>query len=258
MKQKRFVFTIDDNIRFFRELSEKNAESIFSHQYLKMMKELHEKFGVKIQLNLFYQDEQFNLSSFSEKYRDEWARNADWLKLSFHSKEENVCPYENSGYEQVYNECKEVEEEILRFAGEQSLAKTTTVHWCQTTLEGLKALKNRNIRGLLGLYGSEDEPTTSYLTPEEDCKVIRVGGIARVDEMSFTGIDVVLNGYEIPDILAKLQALTTRDFVKIMIHEQYFYGDYSGYQVNFREKLEKSFEFLISNGFMSVFFEELL
>ena len=87
-------------------------------------------FEVKIQLNLFYRDEQFNLSSFLEKYRDEWACNADWLKLSFHSKEENICPYENSGYEQVYNECKEVEEEILRFAGEQSLAKTTTIHWC--------------------------------------------------------------------------------------------------------------------------------
>jgi len=250
MQQKRFVFTIDDNIRFLRELSEKNAESIFSHPYTKMLKELHEMFEVKIQLNLFYRDKQFNLSSFLKKYRDEWECNADWLKLSFHSKEENICPYENSGYEQVYNECKKVEEEILRFAGEQSLAKTTTVHWCQTTLEGLKALKNCNIRGLLGLYGSEDDPATSYLTPEEDCKVIRVGGIAHVDGMAFTGIDVVLNGCEIPDILAKLQALATRDFVKIMIHEQYFYEDYSGYQVNFRDKLEKSFEFLISNGFV--------
>ena len=38
MQQKRFVFTIDDNIRFFRELSEKNAESIFSHPYTKMLK----------------------------------------------------------------------------------------------------------------------------------------------------------------------------------------------------------------------------
>ena len=258
MQQKRFTFTIDDNIRFFRELSENNAESIFSHPYTKMLKELHEKFGVKIQLNLFFQEGDFNLSAFSDKYRAEWEQNADWLKLSFHSKEENVCPYENSGCEQVYNECKEVEEEILRFAGEQSLGKTTTIHWCQTTLEGLKALKERKVLGLLGLYGSEDDPAVSYLTPEEECKVIRAGGIAQVDGIAFTGIDVILNGYEIPDILAQLQAIADREIVKIMIHEQYFYEDYSGYQRNFREKLEQSFAFLLSNGFHSAFFEELL
>ena len=39
MRRKVFVFTIDDNIRFFRELSENNSRSLFMHPYLKMLKE---------------------------------------------------------------------------------------------------------------------------------------------------------------------------------------------------------------------------
>ena len=78
MRRKVFVFTIDDNIRFFRELSENNSRSLFMHPYLKMLKEFNEQYGVKIQLNLFYQDTAFNLSSFSEQYRKEWKDNADW------------------------------------------------------------------------------------------------------------------------------------------------------------------------------------
>ena len=166
MDKKNFIFTIDDNIRFFRELSEKNGKSLFTHPYLKMLKELHDDFGVKIQMNLFYQDTKFDLSAFSDKYRKEWENNSDWLKMSFHSEKEDVCPYENAGYEQVYSECEKVQREILRFAGKDSLAKTTTIHYCKTTLDGLNALKKCGIKGLLGLYGDEEDPQTSYLNPD--------------------------------------------------------------------------------------------
>ena len=258
MDKKNFIFTIDDNIRFFRELSEKNGKSLFTHPYLKMLKELHDDFGVKIQMNLFYQDTKFDLSAFSDKYRNEWENNSDWLKMSFHSEKEDVCPYENAGYEQVYSECEKVQREILRFAGKDSLAKTTTIHYCKTTLDGLNALKKCGIKGLLGLYGDEEDPQTSYLNPDSVCERIRAGEIMRVDGMAFWGIDIVLNCFNVPSIIGKLQRLKDRDLIKIMIHEQYFYKDYAAYQVDFREKLEKSFDFLISNGFSSCFFEDLL
>ena len=258
MDKKNFIFTIDDNIRFFRELSEKNGKSLFTHPYLKMLKELHDDFGVKIQMNLFYQDTKFDLSAFSDKYRKEWENNSDWLKMSFHSEKEDVCPYENAGYEQVYSECEKVQREILRFAGKDSLAKTTTIHYCKTTLDGLNALKKCGIKGLLGLYGDEEDPQTSYLNPDPVCERIRAGEIMRVDGMAFGGIDIVLNCFNVPRIIGKLQRLQDRDLIKIMIHEQYFYKDYAAYQVDFREKLEKSFDFLISNGFSSCFFEDLL
>lgn len=84
----------------------------------------------------FYECEGFTLASMTDRYRDEFEKNADWLKMSFHSRLENVRPYEHSGYEEVYADCKAVEDEILRFAGEKTLAKTTTVHYCLLTEGG--------------------------------------------------------------------------------------------------------------------------
>ena len=258
MDKKKFIFTIDDNIRFFREISVNNLKSIFMHPYVKMLKNLHEKFGVKIQLNLFYEDDSFNLSQFPDKYFEEWKNNADWLKLSFHSKEENICPYEDASYEQVDNECEQVQREILRFAGCDSLAQTTTIHYCQTTKEGLNALKDNGIKGLLGLYGNEEEPQKSYLTPDKNCCAIRKGEIVHVGGMAFAGIDIILNCFSVAENLQQLQALKNRNIIKLMIHEQYFYEDYLHYQANFQEKIETAFCFLESQDFTSCFFEELI
>ena len=48
---KTFCFTVDDNIRCLREINEKNYDSIFDHPYLAVYKRLHERFGLKVQLN---------------------------------------------------------------------------------------------------------------------------------------------------------------------------------------------------------------
>ena len=98
---KAFCFTIDDNIRFLKEITEENMNSIFDHPYSALLRRLHERFGIKIQLNLFYRMAGFDLSQVSDRHKSEWQENADWLKLSFHSRLENVCPYAASGYGEV-------------------------------------------------------------------------------------------------------------------------------------------------------------
>ena len=132
---KNFIFTVDDNIRFLKEICERGYASIFEHPYLAMYKRFHEKFGLRVQLNLFFECEGFCLRDMTEKYKNEWEIFSDWLKLSFNSSLENVKPYENSGYREVFDYCSRVNMEILRFAGENSLAKTTTVHYCALTDE---------------------------------------------------------------------------------------------------------------------------
>ena len=101
---RKFCFTVDDNIRFLKELNGQQYPSIFSHPYLAMYRRLHEKYGLKVQLNLFYEADGFDLSQMTDKYRDEWLENSDWLKLSFHSRRENVEPYRSSGYREVYED----------------------------------------------------------------------------------------------------------------------------------------------------------
>ena len=114
---KNFVFTVDDNIRFFKEICERGYGSVFEHPYLAMYKRLHKKYGSNIQLNLFYECEGFCLSDMTDRYKKEWENCSEWLKMSFHSRIENVRPYENSGYDEVFSDCERVNKEILRFAG---------------------------------------------------------------------------------------------------------------------------------------------
>ena len=256
--KKQFTFTIDDNIWFLREVTNGEYPSLFSHPYSRSLKELHEQFGVKIQLNLFYQDSLFTLAEMTEKYKDEWEQNADWLKLSFHSLLENRYPYENSDYQEVYGDCQKVQNEILRFAGKNSLAKTTTVHCCRTTEEGVRALVDCGVKGLLGLFGEDEETRTSYALPEVFAERLRRGEIVCVNEVTFAKIDVILNLFDIPSILEQLRDLRDRNVIRVMIHEQFFYPDYVRYQPNFKEKLEATFSYLQECGFSSCFFEDII
>lgn len=255
---KSFTYTVDDNIKFFKDITERGYESIFEHPYLAMYKRLHEKYGVKIQLNLFYECEGFNLSMFSDRYKDEWKAVSDWLKLSFHSRLENVCPYEFSGYDEVYNDCKNVNTQILRFASDSSLAKTTTVHYYLTTQEGHKALADSGILGLLGLYGKHNYPSVSYSRSEKEAEEILLGKTIKSDGVYHAGLDIVLNLYPKEEILRRLDTLLGRELIKLMIHEQYFYEEYRCYQKDFEEKLDAAFGYLYENGYESVFFEDTL
>ncbi len=255
---KTFCFTVEDNIRFLKELTENKYNSIFEHPYLAMYKCLHEEFDLKVQLNLFYCMEGFDLSQMSNVYYEEFKQNSDWLRFSFHSDVENVRPYEFSGYDEVYHHCKRVNDNIKRFASDSALAKTTTIHYCLTTEDGLKALSDNKVMGLLGLFGDSKNPKTSYGINEAQASEIRNGEILRIGKIDFASIDIVLNCFSIDNILSQLENLKERECIRVMIHEQYFYPDYKAYQAEFKEKLISTFAFLKENGYKSKFLEELL
>ena len=67
-----FIFTVDDNIRFLRDLTEHTYNNIFDHPYLAVYKRLHDRFGLKVQLNLFYRMENFDLSMMTARYAAQW------------------------------------------------------------------------------------------------------------------------------------------------------------------------------------------
>ena len=190
---REFCFTVDDNIRFLRELCEGDHRSIFDHPYMGVYRRLHEKYGVKVQLNLFYEAAGFDLSQMTERYREEWLANANWLKLSFHARRENKMPYAEADYDEVYADCARVHREILRFAALPSLAKTTTLHYCLATREGISALRDNGVCGLLGLYGTDARPRGSYQSTPTACEALRRGETVFDGGMAYGGIDVVLN-----------------------------------------------------------------
>ena len=249
---------MDDNIRFLKEITENQYQSMFDHPYLAMYRRLHEAFGLKVQLNLFYRMDGFELSQMSDAYYEEWKANSDWLKLSFHSEWENVKPYESAGYEEVYDDCKRVQEQIIRFASPEALASTTTIHYCLLTEGGRKAMVDNGVLGLLGLFGNRQKPRTSYGIEECQAEKIRSGETLKIDNIAYASIDIILNCFSIQEVSEQLKHMSHRDCIRVMIHEQYFYPDYRNYQPEFEDKLRLAFSFFSEHGYRSSFYESLI
>lgn len=148
MKQYLTYF-VDDNIRFLENISKKRPASIFDDPYLKAHKDLHDKYGLKVQLNLFYEtlDKSWNLSMMTDAYKDEFVANSHWLRFGFHSRHELPdWPYLNATYEQVWNDYTTIENEIIRFSGKEMLTRSAITHWVAMTKEGMMALKDKGVQ----------------------------------------------------------------------------------------------------------------
>lgn len=253
-----FRFSVDDNIWFFKDLAQNNYNSIFDNSYLALYKRLHEKYNLKVQLNLFYQYENFDLSKMPERYKQEWINNKDWLQMSFHSKNEKTL-YTNSGYDKLFEDCQTVNNEIKRFAGAEVLNSFTTIHCCKTTQEGNKALKTLGVKGLAGLFGTDKNPKQSYSLKYQDFKDIYTDCYYydKAIDMYFVNIDMVINTFNIEDIIPYLSKYIGKEHIEIMIHEQYFYPHYYMYQPDYKKKLNTAISYLLDNNYKSCFLNEI-
>jgi hypothetical protein len=94
--QPRYRFSIDDNSFFLRDIAQKNYKSLFDCFYLDILRKLHTKYGARFVLNIYYTTEDgFTLAQFPDRYKGEWQKNSNWLKLAFHAhSNEPARPYQ--------------------------------------------------------------------------------------------------------------------------------------------------------------------
>ena len=129
---KRYGFYIDDHSFLFTDLTKERPKRAFDHFYLKHLKQLNEKYGMKVTLNSFFRNdhEPFTLDLMPDIWKSEFRDNSDWLKFSFHAKSEFPDrPYIESSAEEYGRDYDEVRNEIIRFAGEESFTQPLIMHW---------------------------------------------------------------------------------------------------------------------------------
>lgn len=271
---KKYRLMLDDNIWCLQDIA-KNADkykSIFENPYLKLYKDVHDQFGTKVHIHIYYQCPElggFDLTQMPDKYKSEWQANADWLRLTFHA-DQNLPdrPYAKVGYDQMKHEHERVIREIKRFAGEEVLGPVTTIHWADVSREGCRALRAQGIRVLtdhafLPEYGEEpgsnnDEYVVYYLSGKQ-LDAVQTYGFYKdhSEDIIFVPDAIVLNDYtpeEIPNLLdASARDYPKKSYVGLLIHEQYFYPHYINYLPDYKERILAGVKWCVENGYESSF-----
>lgn len=279
----KFRISVDDNILFLADLT-KNQEvytSLFDNPYLKVYKKAHDLYGAKVHINVYYEymNEEghratfssdrpyFNLTMMTDKFKKEWKDNSDWLKLSFHARANYPGnPYENTDYDRIDEDITLVHREILRFAGVDSLSPVTTLHWGAANETGVRVLRSRGYKGLNGYFtlNANGEASVSYCYPSSLVKHIgtRDFWVDNAENIVYSKTDLVLNRYKQEEIVPELERICAdphrAGFVELLIHEQYFYEDYSAYIPEYEEIILTASKYLTERGYSGALMSEVM
>lgn len=270
---KTYRFGVDDVIRCFQNIYEHQDEytSIFDDPFLKIYKELHEKYNTYVHMHIYYEtdDKKFNLTMFPDKYKSEFQANGDWLKFTFHARADHPdSPYKHASYELVMREGRQVEKEILRFAGKEVTSNVTSQHWADSNLWATRAFRNLGFRCIDGYFQFDEngDPYVSYYLDKEQTAHVatRDFWVDNKEDIMFVKDDIVINEVELDKIDEYMEDISSREnhcFHYLLIHEQYFYEDYYMYEKDYKERIFKTVDWCHRNGYRpatitSVAFEE--
>ena len=225
---KKTFFFIDDVIWLFRDLTRNRPASLFDNPFLSMLRDAHEKYGFRVQLNVFwrtdffYTSDEFTLEEMTDAYKAEWESASAWLKLAFHAKQEFPCyPYVNASYDDVLSDCKAAHREIIRFAGETTLAHSMVVHFLPMSREGCLALRDCGIAIMDASIGEripKDDNEKTFCTDE--LSWLRVIHNRKPETSLFRRVQVngaesiMIAGYNhfTPDVISETRNITATVF----------------------------------------------
>ena len=261
---KRYRFSTDDNCRFLAEIAKNRYDSIFDAPYMALWRDMHEEYGTRVQHNLFFEHDGFDLTQMPDSYRDEWRANADWMRLTFHSgASQPRNPYIDATGEQIVQDYDLVTREIQRFAGPELLSPFTTIHWGEVTLEGCRALRERGVVGLVGYFIFRDgRPAVSYYLGAEMAQYMNAHDYwyDTCEDLYFVKHDMVVNNVLPEDVVPGLEPLAAdpnqTELFELMIHEPQFYPGWGGHRPDYRERVATAIRWATENGYKSVFYEE--
>lgn len=261
----RYRFSIDDNSFFLRDIFQKKYPRLFDCFYLAILRDLNRKYGVKFTVNIYYTTaDGFDISQFPDRYRGQWRDCSDWLKLAFHAYADKPDrPYQDAPPEKLLADLNLVAEQIHRFAGPDSYAPPTVIHWAMTRQEALKPLFDHGIRVLTGdfikLKGRWDinyrfdDVVSDYCSRHDAWKDFQSGIV-------FSKADITCNNVPVDKVVVQLAPLlkdpNQSEIMDLFTHEQYFWPFYRRYVPDHAQRLDAAIRWVTEHGFKPVFFHE--
>ncbi len=263
---KRYRFSIDDNSFWCRDLLKNKPKYINDNYYLAILKKLHDEFGVKFTLNLFYEtpEKEFNLSMLPSDWKSQFEENAEWMRLTWHAYNEFPDrPYQYASVEKVAHDYDLIHDEVVRFAGEKSWAPPTIVHWGELQPSVFPTLYERGVRTLSGYFVKySNRYDVSYNLDEARCAYLNSHD-ALMDFKSgicLSRIDIIFNNTNIenviPTLAPNIDDENNGEYIDLLTHEQYFWPFYFNYRPDHAERIATGLRFLNEHGYKPVFQHE--
>jgi len=258
---KTYRLGVDDVILCLENIYRNQAvyTSIFDDPFLRLYKDLHDRYGTYVHMHIYYETEDgsFNLTMFPDKYKKEFQANGDWLKFTFHAKADKPdSPYQYASYEQVMEEGRQVEREILRFAGAEVFSDVTSQHWANSNLYATRAFRNLGFRCIDAyfIFDEDGEPAVSYYLNKAQAQhaAKRDFWVDNKEDIIFVKDDIIINEVELEDIdgfMERISAEENHCFHYLLIHEQYFYEDYIRYEPDYRERIFATVDWCHRHGY---------
>lgn len=191
---KKAHISVDDATMIFQNICLNEYDSIFDNPILGKLKELHDQYGIRVTLYVYYELEEFSLADMSLDYRNEFEENADWLRIGFHSDTEEYSDLQEASIGDFMKAYARTQEAIREFAGDASITKVLRLHYWYATSNMVDFLHTQGIEGLL----CSDKKEPSYdLTIEEFEKLYTSrDGTCEKNEMTYYATDIRLENTE--------------------------------------------------------------
>ncbi len=279
--QNTVTLTVEDNLMFLQDLTEHTStySSLFDQPYLAMFYEAHQKFGTKVTLNLFYTFDSealsyfenprkpFDLSMVTDAYKKEFEDASDWLKLTFHANSEFPGdPYLNATYAETARDIQAAHQQIIRFAGEKSIANSCNVHFGSASREAVRACRNYGYKCLSGFFTLDEagNPFVSHYLDKETVARFdhRDMWYDKTEDMFFIRTDLILNATPYDKLIPALQDVLAdagrRSNLNLLMHEQYYQADYCSYLKDYKALIFDALAFAEQNGYKPALPDEMI
>ena len=275
----KYRISVDDNILFLQDIN-KNKDvykSIFDNPFLAIFKKAHDLYDSKVHINIYYEfsdlcmknfgnhKEYFNLTMMTDKFKPEFKANANWLKFSFHARKNSPDkPYIDTTYERMDADIKLVHKEMIRFMGEEVFTPVTTLHWGESTVAGVRALRDNGYQAIHAYFEIENgKAAVSLHYPNEVVENLsrREFWVDTLEDVICTKCDIILNTFDLDKIVPELERIKQyphkAGYMEMLIHEQYFYRDYVR-PIPYEEIILTAAEWATKNGYKPAFLSEVL
>lgn len=177
-----YHFSIDDVFECLIEVTDKNIP-LFDHPMFSLLKDLHDKYGIRVGLNLFFQKEINGKVRTLKEVRDlkeEIISSGGWLYFGPHALDFDNSPFNQNKEEQIKT-FDMIYDEIDRIAGKETYEKWVRLHFYSESYELATYFKERGVEALF----STDRPAGSHRMPEEIKNNLIQNGCATYEGMNF-------------------------------------------------------------------------